>query len=130
MMQRMRLLQSNPASGIKSNTYVVLVGLAAASWPLMGYDAAAHLIEETKSADTVAGRPMPWTVALSVISGLIYILALGLCIQVSFLPQLCCSGSTPGVSGNEANVMPSSLTFVVLTGLIVLRTSPMPLCHD
>lgn len=77
------LLQSNPASGITSNLYIVLVGLAAASWPLMGYDSVAHLIEETKSADAVAGRPMPWAVAASFFTGLVYILALTLCIQVN-----------------------------------------------
>ena len=68
--------------------YVALVGLAAASWPLMGYDSVAHMIEETKSADAVAGRPMPWAIAASFLSGLVYILILTLCIQVSCLPRL------------------------------------------
>ena len=49
----------------------------------MGYDSVAHLIEETKSADAVAGRPMPWAVAASFFTGLVYILALTLCIQVN-----------------------------------------------
>ena len=67
--------------------YVALVGLAAASWPLMGYDSVAHLVEETKRADAVAGRAMPWAILASFATGFIYIVTLTLCIQVS--PLLC-----------------------------------------
>lgn len=76
-------MQSAPAANIKSDAYVVLIGLAASSWPLMGYDSVAHLIEETKSADAVAGRPMSWAIVASFVTGLVYILTLTLCIQVS-----------------------------------------------
>lgn len=58
----------------------------------MGYDSVAHLIEETKSADAVAGRPMPWAIAASFITGLVYILTITVCIQVSKLPP---SSSNP-----------------------------------
>ena len=81
-------MQSDPSSNIKSSVYVALIGLAAASWPLMGYDSVAHLIEETKSADAVAGRCMPWALVASFFTGLIYILTLTLCIQVSYLSQV------------------------------------------
>ena len=49
----------------------------------MGYDSVAHLIEETKSADAVAGRPIPWAIGGSFLTGLVYILTLTVCIQVS-----------------------------------------------
>ncbi|KAA6417141.1 MAG: amino acid transporter [Trebouxia sp. A1-2] len=55
--------------------------ILAASWPLMGYDAVAHMIEETKSADTTAGKPMPYTLLACFAVGMVYLLALTLCIQ-------------------------------------------------
>ncbi|KAL0051808.1 hypothetical protein WJX82_002508 [Trebouxia sp. C0006] len=67
--------------GITSNVYTVLVGLSGASWPLMGYDSVAHMMEETRSADTTAGKPMPYTLVASFLIGLVYLLALTLCIQ-------------------------------------------------
>lgn len=48
----------------------------------MGYDAVAHMIEETKSADTTAGKPMPYTLLACFAVGMVYLLALTLCIQV------------------------------------------------
>ena len=81
------VLQSAGSYGITSNLYTVLVGLSGASWPLMGYDSVAHMMEETKSADTTAGKPMPYTLVASFVIGLVYLLALTLCIQVS---SWCC----------------------------------------
>ena len=100
-------LQSNPGSGITSNAYVVLVGLASASWPLMGYDSVAHLIEETKSADSVAGRPMPWAVGASFCTGLIYILTLTLCIQVR-LPKTSLQNHHQNFSSRIALLLPTA----------------------
>ncbi|DBA99144.1 TPA: hypothetical protein ACH3X3_011767 [Trebouxia sp. C0006] len=73
--------QSNLSSGITSNTYICLLGLLPAVWSLLGYDSTAHMIEETKEADAVAGWPMPYAVALSGISGLPFLIALTICIQ-------------------------------------------------
>lgn len=49
----------------------------------MGYDSVAHLMEETKNADSTAGKPMPYTLLACFAMGLIYLLALTLCMQVS-----------------------------------------------
>ena len=76
-------LQPARSDGIPNNVYAALVGLSGASWPLMGYDSVAHLIEETKSADTTAGKAMPFTLLACFAIGLVYLLALTLCIQVS-----------------------------------------------
>lgn len=46
------------------------------------YDSAAHLIEETKAADTSAGYPMLKAIVLSFAIGLVYLLSLTICIQV------------------------------------------------
>ncbi|KAL0051838.1 hypothetical protein WJX82_002885 [Trebouxia sp. C0006] len=73
--------RSASSYGITSDVYTFLIGLSAASWPLMGYDAVAHMIEETKSADTTAGKPMPYTLLTCFAIGMVYLLALTLCIQ-------------------------------------------------
>ena len=57
------------------------------------------MIEETKEADAVAGWPMPYAVALSGISGLPFLIALTLCIQVAVASTVMC----------HVNVAPTSL---------------------
>ncbi len=57
----------------------------------MGYDAVAHMIEETKSADTTAGKPMPYTLLTCFAIGMVYLLALTLCIQVGCFLLHCTS---------------------------------------
>ena len=83
-------MQNNPSSGITSNTYICLLGLLPAVWSLLDYDSTAHIIEETKEADAVAGWPMPYAVALSGISGLPFLIALILCIQVELTSTVMC----------------------------------------
>ena len=78
------LLQSNPQSGINSDVYICMLGLLPAAWSLLGYDSTAHMIEETKDADATAGWPMPYAIGVAAISGLPYIVALTLCVQVAF----------------------------------------------
>ena len=81
-LSHMCVVQSARSYGITSDVYTFLIGLSAASWPLMGYDAVAHMIEETKSADTTAGKAMPCTLLACFGIGTVYLLALTLCIQV------------------------------------------------
>jgi len=87
----MCVVQSASSYGITSDVYTFLIGLSAASWPLMGYDAVAHMIEETKSADTTAGKPMPYTLLTCFAIGMVYLLALTLCIQVGCFLLHCTS---------------------------------------
>lgn len=63
-----------------------MLGLLPAAWSLLGYDSTAHMIEETKDADASAGWAMPYAVGISAISGLPYIVALTLCVQVASSP--------------------------------------------
>ena len=78
-------VQTNPSSGITSNFYIALIGILCSCWCFVGYDSVAHLIEETKSADVVAGRPMPYAIGASFVTGLAFLLALNLCIQAGLL---------------------------------------------
>ena len=77
------LLQPNAASGIANPAYIVVLGLLTACWSFTGYDAAAHLIEETIAADATAGWPMLYAISISFAVGLSYILVLTASIQVS-----------------------------------------------
>lgn len=75
-------LQPNTSSGVTSTLYICLLGMLTATWSFTGYDSAAHLIEETKAADTNAGYPMLYAIGLSFAVGLVYLLTLTICIQV------------------------------------------------
>lgn len=76
--------QDFSGSGINSKAYVSVLGLLTALWTLTGYDAPAHLIEETRSGDTTAGWPALYAVVASAITGLMYLLALTLCLPVRY----------------------------------------------
>jgi len=58
-----------------STIYVFLLGLLLAQYTFTGYDASAHMTEETRSADTAA----PWGIVMSIVVSLIagWILLLG-----------------------------------------------------
>jgi len=56
--------------------YVALIGLLNAQYTLTGYDASAHMAEETHSADTSAPRGIVWSVVVSIIAGFILLVAM------------------------------------------------------
>ena len=75
-------LQPNATARITSNMYIFLLGLLTACWSFTGYDASAHLIEETTAADATAGWPILYAIGTSFAIGLVYLLFLTVCIQV------------------------------------------------
>ena len=62
-----------------------LSGILMSAWSLMGYDAAAHMIEETIAADRAARWSFVLSTVISFICGLLYLLGLAICIQVRLL---------------------------------------------
>ncbi|KAK9862464.1 hypothetical protein WJX84_000955 [Apatococcus fuscideae] len=62
-------------------------GILMSSWCMMGYDAAAHMIEETISADEAARWAFIAPTGVSFVCGLLYLLALGVCISLQ-LPSI------------------------------------------
>jgi len=56
--------------------YVMLIGLLNAQYTLTGYDASAHMSEETHEADTAAPKGIIWSVIVSVIAGFILLVAM------------------------------------------------------
>ncbi len=68
---------------INSNGWVAfLSGIIMSTWSLLGYDASAHMIEETLSADVAAKWSFILTTGLSIGSGFLYLLALCIGIRV------------------------------------------------
>jgi len=56
--------------------YVMLIGLLNAQYTLTGYDASAHMSEETHDAERSAPRGIIWSVIISVIAGFILLVAM------------------------------------------------------
>ncbi|KAM0891634.1 hypothetical protein ACQ4PT_026275 [Festuca glaucescens] len=62
--------------GIHSKVYILAVGLLMSQYSVLGYDASAHMTEETKNADRSGPIGIITAVALSSIFGWIYLVAL------------------------------------------------------
>ncbi|CAL4952753.1 unnamed protein product [Urochloa decumbens] len=62
--------------GIHSKAYILAVGLLMSQYSIIGYDASAHMTEETKKADWSGPTGLVTAVALSSAFGWIYLLAL------------------------------------------------------
>ncbi|MDA8050835.1 MAG: amino acid permease [Rhodospirillales bacterium] len=61
--------------------YVLLIGLLMAQYTYTGYDASAHMSEETHRAQVSAPRGMVWSIIISVIAGWVLLLAVTFAIQ-------------------------------------------------
>ncbi|XP_023927082.1 amino-acid permease BAT1 homolog isoform X1 [Quercus suber] len=62
--------------GINSKVYIFVLGLLMSQYTLVGYDASAHMTEETKSADKNGPRGIISSIGISVIVGWGYILGI------------------------------------------------------
>ena len=63
-------------SGFKASWYVFMLGLLMAQYTFTGYDASAHMSEETLNADLAAPRGIVSSIVISLIAGWILILAI------------------------------------------------------
>ncbi|CAO3568333.1 unnamed protein product [Mortierella alpina] len=68
-------------TGWSSTVYVVLLGLLQSQFTMTGYDASAHMTEETKNADVAGPVGILMAVGVSFVAGLGYLLALTFGIQ-------------------------------------------------
>lgn len=73
---------SPTSTGISSKPYAVILSVLVSQYSLYGYDAAAHLTEETKGADRNGPIAILSSIAIISILGWAYILALTFSIQV------------------------------------------------
>lgn len=72
-------------TGITSKPYAVVLSLLVSQYSLYGYDAAAHLTEETKGADKNGPIAILTSIGIITVFGWAYILALTFSIQVCVL---------------------------------------------
>ena len=63
-------------SGFSSKFYVFLIGLLMAQYTFTGYDASAHMSEETRNPDLAAPRGIVNSIVVSLVAGWILILAI------------------------------------------------------
>lgn len=68
-------------TGINSGFYVVLIGLLIAQYTFTGYDASAHMTEETRNAATAAPRGIVMSIVVSLVAGFVLLLGVTFAIQ-------------------------------------------------
>ncbi|PIA33441.1 hypothetical protein AQUCO_04100100v1 [Aquilegia coerulea] len=80
--------------GIHSKPYIFLLGLLMSQYTLTGYDASAHMTEETKNADTNGPKGIISAIGISIIVGWGYLL--GITFAVTNIPQLLSTDNDAG----------------------------------
>lgn len=85
-------------TGWNSTLYVFLIGLLLAQYTLTGYDASAHMTEETRDAATAGPRGIVSSIVVSLIAGWILLLGVTFAIQ-----------SYEGALGSETGVPPAQI---------------------
>src|SRR3954466_2432638 len=68
-------------TGWQSSLYVALIGLLLAQYTLTGYDASAHMTEETKSASVAGPRGIVMSILVSIAAGWFLLIGLTFAIQ-------------------------------------------------
>lgn len=76
---------ASDTTGVTSKPYAVILSFLVSQYSLYGYDAAAHLTEETKGADKNGPKAILGSLGIISVFGWAYILALTFSIQVSVL---------------------------------------------
>ncbi|KAJ9708283.1 hypothetical protein PVL29_000374 [Vitis rotundifolia] len=77
---------TDSAEGINSKAYIFVLGLLMSQYTLTGYDASAHMTEETKSADVNGPRGIISAIGISVIVGWGYIIGITFAVtDISYL---------------------------------------------
>ncbi|CAA7410347.1 unnamed protein product [Spirodela intermedia] len=73
-------------AGIQSNLYIFVLGLLMSQYTLTGYDASAHMTEETKSADKNGPKGIISAIGISIVVGWAYLI--GITFAVTDIPYL------------------------------------------
>ncbi|HEX9096652.1 MAG TPA: amino acid permease [Candidatus Dormibacteraeota bacterium] len=109
--------QSYNASGFGSPLYAFLVGMLLAQWTFTGYDASAHVTEETVNPATRA----PWGIVNSVFWSLIfgYLMLIALTLAIPDLAKT--AASTNPVLDIVKNALGSTGGLLLFTGFVVAQ---------
>ncbi|XP_020571935.1 amino-acid permease BAT1 homolog [Phalaenopsis equestris] len=81
-------------AGIHSKLYIFVLGLLMSQYTLTGYDASAHMTEETKNADINGPKGIISAIGISIIAGWAYLL--GITFAVTNIPYLLSSDNDAG----------------------------------
>ncbi|XP_078428380.1 amino-acid permease BAT1 homolog isoform X2 [Wolffia australiana] len=81
-------------SGIHSTPYIFVLGLLMSQYTLTGYDASAHMTEETKDADKNGPKGIISAIGISLVFGWAYLV--GITFAVTNIPQLLSSENDAG----------------------------------
>jgi amino acid permease (GABA permease) len=68
-------------TGFSSTIYVVLIGLLLAQYTFTGYDASAHMTEETHKAETAGPRGIVMSIVVSLLAGWVLLIGVTFAIQ-------------------------------------------------
>jgi amino acid permease (GABA permease) len=85
-------------TGWQSSLYVALIGLLLAQYTLTGYDASAHMTEETRDASRAGPRGIVMSIVVSVVAGWVLLIGLTFAIQ-----------SYDSATGTETGVPPAQI---------------------
>ncbi|KAL2904771.1 Amino-acid permease BAT1-like protein [Bienertia sinuspersici] len=85
---------TNDGDGIKSSIYIFVLGLLMSQYTLTGYDASAHMTEETKNADKSGPKAIIGAIGISIIVGWAYIV--GITFAVIDIPHMLSSNNDAG----------------------------------
>ncbi|XP_043696295.1 amino-acid permease BAT1 homolog [Telopea speciosissima] len=80
--------------GINSKVYIFVIGLLMSQYTLTGYDASAHMSEETKDADKNGPKGIISAIGISIVVGWAYLL--GITFAVTNIPNLLSSDNDAG----------------------------------
>ena len=68
-------------TGFGSSIYVFMIGLLLAQYTFTGYDASAHMTEETRNAAVAGPRGIVWSIVVSLFAGWVLLIAVTAAIQ-------------------------------------------------
>ncbi len=89
-------------TGFGNGFYVFLIGLLLAQYTFTGYDASAHMTEETHNAAVAGPRGIVWSIIISLIAG--WVLLIGV------------TGAIQDYDAERAAVVPAAQIFIDATG--------------
>jgi amino acid permease (GABA permease) len=89
-------------TGFGSGIYVLLIGLLLAQYTFTGYDASAHMTEETNNAALAGPRGIVWSIVISLIAG--WILLIGV------------TGAIQNYAAEASAVTPAAQVFIDAVG--------------
>ncbi|KAJ3268321.1 hypothetical protein HDV01_003122 [Terramyces sp. JEL0728] len=103
----------DPTAGLPGDAYVFFIGLLTAQYTFTGFDASAHMTEETKNAAVAGPVGIVLSVVISFFAGLFYIVGL-----LFAMPDIATTikGGLPAIFANSVGQTGSNLLSIIVMG--------------